>query len=100
MRDFKKNEQYEAVVEGYSSEAFGVCRIDGRAVFLPKALKGERWQLKIVKASANAAYARGERLLAPSPERMEPDRNAEWKGRKTDFRNRIIRTFRIRRMRL
>ena len=73
MRDFKKNEQYEAVVEGYSSEAFGVCRIDGRAVFLPKALKGERWQLKIVKASANAAYARGERLLAPSPERVEPD---------------------------
>ena len=48
MKNMKKNEIFEARVEGYSSEAMGVCRLDGRAVFLPRALSGEDWELKLV----------------------------------------------------
>ena len=73
MEELKKNQIYAAVIEGYSSEAYGVCRIGGRAVFVPRALVGEEWRVRIVKVGANAVYARGEELLVPSPERVEPD---------------------------
>ena len=68
-----KNQKFTVEIEGYSSEAFGVCRIGGRAVFVPRALAGETWSVRIVKVGASAVYARGEELLVPSPERMEPD---------------------------
>ncbi len=73
MKDLKKNEIYSAVVESYSAEGFGVCRIEGRAVFVPKAIPGEEWEIRIVKVSAAAVYGRGEKLLRPSPMRVEPD---------------------------
>ena len=73
MEELKKNQIYTVVIDGYSSEAFGVCRIGGRAVFVPRALVGETWRVRIVKVSASAVYARGEELLFPSPERLEPD---------------------------
>ena len=73
MEELMKNQIYTVWIEGYSSEAFGVCRIGGRAVFVPRALVGESWRVRIVKVGASAVYARGEELLVPSPERIEPD---------------------------
>lgn len=73
MNELKKNDLYEAEIEGYSSEAMGVCRIGGRAVFVPGTLKGERWRIRILKVAANAVYARPETLLMPSPERRDPE---------------------------
>lgn len=59
MKNMKKNEIFEARVEGYSSEAMGVCRLDGRAVFLPRALSGEDWELKLVKVGAGCRVCPG-----------------------------------------
>ena len=73
MEELKKNQIYTVAIDGYSSEAYGVCRIDGRAVFVPRALEGEKWRVRIVKVSASAVYARGEGLLEPSPARIVPD---------------------------
>ena len=73
MEDLMKNQIHTVVIDGYSSEAYGVCRIGGRAVFVPRALAGETWRIRIVKVSASAVYARGEELLIPSPVRIEPD---------------------------
>ena len=73
MDELRKNQIFEADVESWSAEGFGVCRVQGRAVFVPRAIPGERWQLRIVKVSAGAVFARGEKLLRPSPARMEPD---------------------------
>ena len=73
MEELKKNQIYAAVIEGYSSEAYGVCRIGGRAVFVPRAIAGEEWRVRIVKVGSSAVYARGEELLTPSSERVEPD---------------------------
>ena len=73
MEEMKKNQIYTVAIDGYSSEAYGVCRIDGRAVFVPRALEGETWRVRIVKVGASAVYARGEELLEPSPARIEPD---------------------------
>lgn len=73
MNDLKKNEIYTVSIDGYSSEAFGVCRVNGRAVFVPKALIGEQWRIRIVKVTSSAVYARGEQLIAPSAARRAAD---------------------------
>ena len=72
MNNIEKNQIYTVSIESYTSEAMGVCRIDGRAVFVPRAIPGEEWEIRIVKVSASSVYARGERLLSPSPFRAEP----------------------------
>lgn len=72
MNALQKNQIVAAAIEGYTSEALGVCRVDGRAVFVPRAIPGEVWEIRIVKVTATAVYARGERLIAPSPARTEP----------------------------
>ncbi len=69
MDNLKKNEIYTVKIEGYSSEAFGVCRVNGRAVFVPKTIVGETWEIRIVKVTSTAVYARTERLISASPER-------------------------------
>lgn len=45
----------------------------GRAVFVPRALPGELWRVRIVKVTSTAVYGRGEALLSPSPSRVEPE---------------------------
>lgn len=72
MDVLKKNDFYTVTIEGYSSEAYGVCRISGRAVFVPRALAGEVWEIRIVKVTASTVYARGEKLITPSPARTSP----------------------------
>ena len=70
--ELKKNDIYEAVIEGFSSDGGGVCRIGGRAVFVPRAIPGETWRVRIVKANRTAVWGRGEELLSPSPDRIKP----------------------------
>ena len=70
MEDLKKNDIYTVTIEDYSSDASGICRINGRVVFVSKAIPGEEWEIKIVKVRHDCAYARGERLLKASPARI------------------------------
>ena len=72
MISLKKNEIYSVTIEDLSSEANGVCHINGCAVFVPRALPGEEWEIKIVKAASDRAYARAERLIKVAPGRVEP----------------------------
>ena len=72
METIKKNKEYIVTIEAYNSESSGVARIDGRAVFIPNALKGEVWHIKVLKVTAAAVYGKGLELLKPSPERREP----------------------------
>ncbi len=72
MEQFEKNQSFTAEIDGWSSDGSGVCHPDGRAVFLPRTLPGERWEAKLVKVSAGAAYARAEKPLVLSPGRMPP----------------------------
>ena len=73
MDELKKNQIYEAEITGYTSTGSGVCRIGGRAVFVPLALAGEVWDVQILKVSASAVYGKGVELKKPSPERVVPD---------------------------
>ena len=73
MSELQKNQIFSVVIEAYSSEGYGVCRIGGRAVFVPRAIVGETWRIRIVKVSASAVFARGEELISPSPARVKSD---------------------------
>ena len=73
MDVLKKNEIYTVDIEAYSSDASGVCHVKDCTVFVPGAIPGERWDIRIVKVNKSYAYGRGEKLLSPSPARIAPD---------------------------
>ncbi len=74
MGELRKNDIYEADIDAFSADGGGVCRVDGRAVFVPRTLPGERWRVRIVKANKTAVWGRGEALLSPASEvRVEPE---------------------------
>ena len=73
MNELVKNEIFDAEITSYSSEGHGVCRIGGRAVFVPRTIVGEKWSVRIVKVTATAVYGRAEVPILLSKERREPD---------------------------
>lgn len=72
MDELCKNQTYTAQITGYSSTGAGVCRIGGRAVFVPQTLFGELWEVLIIKVGSSTVYGKGLKLLRPSPERVAP----------------------------
>ncbi|MEG1190283.1 MAG: 23S rRNA (uracil(1939)-C(5))-methyltransferase RlmD, partial [Oscillospiraceae bacterium] len=72
MDELKKNQSYTAEICGYGSSGAGVCKINGRAVFVNNAIMGEIWQVLILKVTSSAVFGKGLVLLRPSPERREP----------------------------
>lgn len=60
----------ETVITGYSAEGMGVCRIDGWAVFVPNAIRGERCRVQVTHVSANSAHGKIEEILERSPHRI------------------------------
>ena len=57
-------------ITGYSSEGDGVCRMDGCAVFVPNAIRGEVCDVKITHVSRNSAHGRIEKIVKRSPHRI------------------------------
>ena len=69
----EKNKVYRARVEGYTSEGLGVARINGQAVFVHRALRGEDCDILLLKVLKNAAFGKAVKVYTPSPHRTEPD---------------------------
>ncbi len=67
-----KNEDVVLTIDGMNHEGMGVARLDGMAVFVQGALKGERVKAKLIKVAATYAIARVVELEETSPERKEP----------------------------
>ena len=72
MNTLEKNKQYIVIIDGYSSEAFGVARVEGRAVFIPGTIQGEVWEIRILKITNTAIYGKGIKCLKASPHRVQP----------------------------
>ena len=72
MTEWKKNAVCELDITGYTAEGMGVARLEGRVVFVPGTIDGERWRVRLVKVNKSVAWGRGEELLRPSPERADP----------------------------
>ena len=65
-----KNQIYEAIVTDYTSEGQGVAHIEGCAVFIPNAIAGERYTVRIEKAQKTWAAGKIVEILEKSPHRV------------------------------
>ncbi len=68
----KKNQILTATVENNGFSGEGIVKIDGFAVFVPCAIKGEEIEFKIVKVLKTHAFGKLLKVLTPSKERREP----------------------------
>ena len=65
-----KNQTYEAVVTDYTAEGQGVAHIEGCAVFIPNAVAGEKYVIRIEKAAKTWAAGKIVEILEKSPHRV------------------------------
>ena len=65
-----KNQIYEATITDYTSEGQGVAHIDGCAVFIPNAIAGEVYKVRIEVAKKNWAAGKIMEILEKSPHRV------------------------------
>ena len=65
-----KNEIYRAVVTDYTSEGQGVAHIEGCAVFIPNAIAGETYNVRIELARKTWAAGKIVEVLEKSPHRV------------------------------
>lgn len=73
MPEMKKNTVLTLTIDGYTAEGMGVGRLDGRVVFVPGTIRGEIWEVQLLKVNKTVAWGKGVRLLEASPLRLEPD---------------------------
>ena len=66
----EKNKQYEATVTDYTAEGQGVAHVEGCAVFLPNAIAGETYRIRIEKAAKTWAAGKIVEVLEKSPHRV------------------------------
>ena len=67
----KKNEVYKLTATGYGTDGEGVCRADC-TVFVPALMEGEEALVKILSVKGAVAYGKVEKILTPSPCRVQP----------------------------
>ncbi len=68
----QKNDVLTLAVEGFGAEAEGLCRHQGRVIFVPGALPGEQVRIQIVKTLKSHAFGKLMDVLESSPQRVEP----------------------------
>ena len=59
-------------IEDVGMEGEGIGKIDGFPLFIKDAVVGDTVEAKIIKSKKNYAYARVEKVVTPSPFRVEP----------------------------
>ncbi|MCL2166114.1 MAG: TRAM domain-containing protein, partial [Clostridiales bacterium] len=65
---------YKVEITGYGAGGEGVGRLpDGRAVFVPRAARGDVLALRLREEKARSARGEIDRILTPSPWRIEAD---------------------------
>ncbi|MCD7891105.1 MAG: 23S rRNA (uracil(1939)-C(5))-methyltransferase RlmD [Ruminococcus sp.] len=69
----EKNQQFIAEIIDVTADGNGVCKIDNMTVFVPKTTVGDKIKLKIVKVLKNYAFGIAEKIILPSPDRIEAD---------------------------
>jgi len=70
--DYKKNDIAIVTIEDIGSDGEGIGKVDGFPLFVKDAVIGDTVEAKIMKAKKNYAYARLEKVITPSPFRVEP----------------------------
>ena len=70
--EFKKNDVCRVTIEDIGTDGEGIGKIDGFTLFIKDAVLGDEVEVKIMKAKKNYAYAKLEKVITPSPFRVEP----------------------------
>lgn len=70
--EFRKNDIVTVTIEDIGSEGEGIGKADGFTLFVKDAVVGDTVEARIVKNKKNYAYARMEKVVKPSPFRVEP----------------------------
>ena len=70
--EFKKNDICRVIIEDIGTDGEGIGKIDGFTLFIKDAVLGDKVEVKIMKAKKNYAYAKLEKVITPSPFRVEP----------------------------
>jgi len=84
----EKNQLVRAVIEGYTSQGLGVTHVEGRAVFVQGAARGDACLLRLLKAPATGPlYAKIEKMETPSQARQAIDCAAAGRCGGCDFRH-------------
>ncbi len=74
MAELKKNTVHTLDITGYTTEGLGVARLeDGRVVFVPNTIRGERGQVQLLKVNKNVAWGRAVKPVLESPCRVPSD---------------------------
>ena len=69
---FEKNEILELQIEAIGSEGEGIAHVNGYTLFIKDTVPGDGIEAKVVKTGKNFGYARCERIIEPSSDRIEP----------------------------
>ena len=69
---YVKNELVDVSISDIGTDGEGIGHIDGYALFVKDAIPGDTVTARITKAKKNYAYARLEKVIKPSPFRVEP----------------------------
>ena len=67
----EKGTLYEATVTDYTAEGQGVAHVEGCAVFIPNAIAGERYRVRIEKTGKTWAAGKITEILEKSPHRLQ-----------------------------
>ncbi len=69
---YKKNDYVTVSIEDMGSDGEGIGRVEGFTLFVKDAVVGDTVEARIVKCKKSYAYARLEKVIQPSPFRVEP----------------------------
>ncbi len=69
---YQKNDIITVTIEDMGTEGEGIGKVDGFTLFVKDAVIGDTVEAKIMKSKAHYAYARLEKVLQPSPFRVQP----------------------------
>ena len=72
MIQSRKNELVTVEIEDIGRDGEGIGKADGFPLFVKDAIVGDIVEARIVKAKKNYAYARLEKVVVPSPFRVQP----------------------------
>ena len=72
MIQYRKNELVTVEIEDIGRDGEGIGKADGFPLFVKDAIVGDIVEARIVKAKKNYAYARLEKVVVPSPFRVQP----------------------------
>lgn len=72
MEQYRKNDLVTVEIIDMGTEGEGIGKPDGFTLFVKDAIVGDVVEVRILKVKKNFAYAKVERVITPSPDRVEP----------------------------